>query len=41
MGLRPTYMDETRLESMSFDGVVHHPPAIGRVVLMWNLDPGF
>jgi hypothetical protein len=26
MGLRPTYMDETRLESMSFDGVDGHSP---------------
>ena len=28
MGLRPTYMDETHLASMSFDGVGHHPTAI-------------
>jgi hypothetical protein len=26
MGLRPTYMDETRLESMSFDGVGGNSP---------------
>ena len=26
MGLRPTYMDETHLEWMSFDGVGHIPP---------------
>lgn len=26
MGLRPIYMDETRLESMSFDGVAHDSP---------------
>ena len=27
MGLRPTYMDETHLGSMSFDGVAHHSTA--------------
>jgi hypothetical protein len=35
MGLRPTYMDETHLESMSFDGVGDHtgvPYASGRLV---------
>ncbi len=36
MGLRPTYMDETHLESMSFDGVGGNP---GRALSNDRLEP--
>ncbi len=35
MGLRPTYMDETHLESMSFDGVGGYPTGTTEFALRW------
>ena len=37
MGLRPTYMDETHLESMSFDGVGHDPPGTHEAMMVFQM----
>jgi hypothetical protein len=34
MGLQPTYMDETHLESMSFDGVGGDSPTIAKALVI-------